>query len=505
VPFVLRMAALASAFVVPLSAAIVTQLGASTFAEQRVRTEIRGAACFPAVYGTLHALDTYRSSASPAAAALVERAFERVDSVGCAGFGPDQWSQIRRTWPEARRNVRTLEDLAEQVVEYEQVVSDLSNLTYDSNRAVIELEDALAYRLPGVTSRLTLAATTADPVATAKLEAAAADRLHFAQDDIAQALAEHEEFEGPLRGPAAQAYDAELAYLGTLDRWERVAPHGGAEWAERTSQMREAIGAIDRLLAVGDRELLHVLEEKLAGVLQRRRVELTLSEAAVFISSAIVLAIAATIVRRDRRRLARAEQQAALLQAELARGEAEDSLRVNEERFRTIFAGSPLAIAITDLRGRVTECNDAYLELVGGQISVAGTLLLDPLRVESPSDLEAIFETLRKGSENVRTGEFALSGRGGRRTWCHVIVSAVRSTNGAPSYCTVMLQDVTERDRRAFVVTLSAGIVVDDGRYAKASTAIGDAEFAMYQAKAQGGDRTVPFDAAQRDDVPRSA
>ncbi len=90
-------------------------------------------------------------------------------------------------------------------------------------------------------------------------------------------------------------------------------------------------------------------------------------------------------------------------------------------------------MAITDLYGTVTECNDAYALLLGTGAPAAGRPLLEPLAVDPPTELEAIFEVLRSGSAGVRTADLLVTGRR-ERAWYHAIVSSVLGADGALSY-----------------------------------------------------------------------
>ncbi|MFY9779125.1 MAG: sensor domain-containing diguanylate cyclase [Candidatus Baltobacteraceae bacterium] len=448
VPFVVRVAALASAFIVPIAAAIAFTLADNDQTQRLVRVEMRGAGCFPPVYASLLALEDYRSRPARETAAGVERSFARVETADCL-TSPEAWAQVRTSWSRASLDPGALPGLEDRIVEYIQAVSDDTNLSYDGNRAIVDLGDALAYRLPGAAARFSLAAATDDPPAAERLAASAEDRLHFGFDDLEAALKEYLPYRATLREPLGRAETSTHAYLAALARWEHGAHtrRGSAQADERIAPMREAVGALDRLFLAGTTELDRTLAQKLDVLEQRRRTILGIAVAAFTISIVIVLTIASTIVRRDRKELSQAEARAALLQAELARKGAEDALHLNEARFRSIFAASPLAMAITDLYGTVTECNDAYALLLGTGAPAAGRPLLEPLAVDPPTELEAIFEVLRSGSAGVRTADLLVTGRR-ERAWYHAIVSSVLGADGALSYCTVMLQDITERANR---------------------------------------------------------
>ena len=47
------------------------------------------------------------------------------------------------------------------------------------------------------------------------------------------------------------------------------------------------------------------------------------------------------------------------------RRQAEEALRESEERFRTLYESSRDGIAAADSEGRITECNQAYADMLG--------------------------------------------------------------------------------------------------------------------------------------------
>jgi diguanylate cyclase (GGDEF)-like protein/PAS domain S-box-containing protein len=418
-PFVVRVAALASAFVVPISAAIAFTLVDNAHVQRLVRVEMRGAGCFSPVYSSLLALERYRAAPSSPSAAGVERSFTLVESSGCR-LDPAAWGQIRSAWPAAAREPNGLSALEDRVVAYVGTVSKDSNLRYDGNRAIVDLGDALAYQLPGAAARFTLAATTHDPLGAARLDASARDRLRYAFDDLAAALAEYPPYRPKLTEPLRRA-----------------------ESLTRTP----AAGSLNSLFFAGTNELERILAQKIAVLEERRGTIEAIAAAAFTLSLLIVFAIAATIARRDRRALSEAEARAALLQAELGRKGAEEALHRNEARFRSIFAASPLPMAITGLDGRVSEWNDAYAQLTGPESAPAGRMLLESFALDPPAELEVLFEKIRSDGAGVRVADFPVTSRAGRQ-WYHAIVSSVPDAGGSPSYCTVMLQDVTERTNR---------------------------------------------------------
>ncbi len=73
-------------------------------------------------------------------------------------------------------------------------------------------------------------------------------------------------------------------------------------------------------------------------------------------SSGMMMTIAQFIARRDRALLREALRESARLQAELARQEAEEALRLTEAQFRAVFDGAAIGIAVVDRAAYAYGC-----------------------------------------------------------------------------------------------------------------------------------------------------
>ena len=128
------------------------------------------------------------------------------------------------------------------------------------------------------------------------------------------------------------------------------------------------------------------------------------------------------------------------------RKRAEKALKENEEKLRNILNSSPDAITVSDLRGKITECNPASLkifglsnenELIG---TYAGSLLT---RDNLKKGTKKLLEVLRKGS--IQNQEFVLKLANGKIIIVEVSAGLLKDVNGRPMGIVTVTKDITER------------------------------------------------------------
>ncbi len=121
-------------------------------------------------------------------------------------------------------------------------------------------------------------------------------------------------------------------------------------------------------------------------------------------------------------------------------------LKASEDRFRSLFASSPVGIVMTDMEGRVVEANPAFHHMLGYPVGSLrgerGTRLTHP---EDRGQTEAYYAAILAGQIEGFEIEKRYVGEGGRTPWAHVTASAVRDEAGAPRFVIASIQDVTER------------------------------------------------------------
>lgn len=143
----------------------------------------------------------------------------------------------------------------------------------------------------------------------------------------------------------------------------------------------------------------------------------------------------------------RREQEAIGREALDARREAERALRESEARFRTVFAGTAIAISIGDTTGRVLAVNPAFCALLGySEEEFRGGKISDFLH---PDDLPVVQETISRdlvcGAEDRVVLDTRFLRKDGEVVWAHVGVCLVRDEAGAPNCLVALGEDVTER------------------------------------------------------------
>ncbi|MGN6810742.1 MAG: PAS domain S-box protein [Thermomicrobiales bacterium] len=140
-------------------------------------------------------------------------------------------------------------------------------------------------------------------------------------------------------------------------------------------------------------------------------------------------------------------EQAAIRGALLSeRQRAEEALRESEARFRAIFAGAAVAIAVAGTTGQLLEANPALQRLLG--------YTEEELRAASfiqfmhPDDIAAemtLFRELVSGQRNHYEIEERFRHKDGHVVWAHMTVSLVRDAQGRPQFAIGMGEDITPR------------------------------------------------------------
>jgi PAS domain S-box-containing protein len=137
------------------------------------------------------------------------------------------------------------------------------------------------------------------------------------------------------------------------------------------------------------------------------------------------------------------------------RKKADLALRASEEKLRNILYSSPDAITVSDLRGYITECNQAALDIFecdtdGELIGVnANQFVIPELKRKG---IESLKRVLRNGF--VKNIEFELITRKGNQVFVSLSASLIRDTNDKPIGIATITQDIS--DRKAYERNLEA-------------------------------------------------
>ncbi|PZS09112.1 MAG: GGDEF domain-containing protein [Acidimicrobiales bacterium] len=132
----------------------------------------------------------------------------------------------------------------------------------------------------------------------------------------------------------------------------------------------------------------------------------------------------------------------------LARETTERDLRGSEARFRAVFAGAAIGIAIADISGNILHFNPAMEQILGDSSeahlfsSVAQFVDLD----DAP-ELWSQYQRLVNGEQEQVQSEKRYVRPDGSVVWADMVISLVRDDNGHPRYLVVLVEDVSERRR----------------------------------------------------------
>jgi PAS domain S-box-containing protein len=128
--------------------------------------------------------------------------------------------------------------------------------------------------------------------------------------------------------------------------------------------------------------------------------------------------------------------------------QAEDALRVSEERFRTAFENAAIGMGLFDLDGRFLQVNQAYSALTG--YSEPELLAMSFKEITHPDDLEADltqFQRLVAGEMSSYQIEKRYIRKDGEAVWVRLTVALVRDERGAPHHLIGQVEDITARKR----------------------------------------------------------
>ncbi len=127
---------------------------------------------------------------------------------------------------------------------------------------------------------------------------------------------------------------------------------------------------------------------------------------------------------------------------------AEQSLRESEERFRSAFEDTNVAMVLTDLDNRFLRVNAAFARLFGyAETEMLGMAMAD---ITHPDDLAESYErrrTLLADDTHFFQMEKRYLHKDGRVLWGLTNVSLVRDARGRPQFYVGQIQDITERKR----------------------------------------------------------
>ncbi len=127
------------------------------------------------------------------------------------------------------------------------------------------------------------------------------------------------------------------------------------------------------------------------------------------------------------------------------RKQAEESLRVSEERFRAIFNQAAAGIAQTDSSGRYTLVNKCYCDLTGRKPGeLLGVKMQDIIHPDDRANQLALLKRSRKDGHDFMTEQRYVR-PDGNIVWLRNSVSCINQGRAKGKYFLIMAQDTSER------------------------------------------------------------
>jgi PAS domain S-box-containing protein len=124
----------------------------------------------------------------------------------------------------------------------------------------------------------------------------------------------------------------------------------------------------------------------------------------------------------------------------------EGALKENEERFRAVFEGTGLGIALVDMKTNILGINPAFQRLLG--YSLEEFRAIPNLEYLHPEDAMAdahLYMEMLKGERDHYTIDKRYIRKDGGVVWARQNLSVVRDAAGKPIYFIAMIEDITQR------------------------------------------------------------
>ncbi len=132
----------------------------------------------------------------------------------------------------------------------------------------------------------------------------------------------------------------------------------------------------------------------------------------------------------------------------LAREAAERELRGSEARFRAVFAGAAIGVAIADISGNILDVNPAMEQILGDSAeALCASSVAQFVDLDDAPELWSHYQQLVNGERERVQSEKRYVRPDGGVVWTDMVVSLVRDDNGHPRYVVVLVEDVSERRR----------------------------------------------------------
>ena len=125
---------------------------------------------------------------------------------------------------------------------------------------------------------------------------------------------------------------------------------------------------------------------------------------------------------------------------------AKEALKRSEMRLKNIFAASPDAITVSDLNGKITDCNQATLDLHGYSLKeeLIGKSAFEFIaKKDHKRAMENLKKTLEQGS--VKNIEYTFLTKDGHEFPAELSANVIKDYSGKPTGFVAITKDITER------------------------------------------------------------
>jgi len=138
------------------------------------------------------------------------------------------------------------------------------------------------------------------------------------------------------------------------------------------------------------------------------------------------------------------------------RRQVEERLRESEVRFRAIFEGAAIGIALVDMQGRFAKTNPTMSRLLGySEGELYGARFTDFTYPEDRDTDWGLFRELVENKREYYQREKRYICKDGGLIWTRLTVSLIRGAGGEPQFAVGMVEDITARKWAEEVLRLS--------------------------------------------------